>query len=92
MSKLTDTRREHYVKLFYKVGIRLDEAHACADVAIRAGRNERDDLIRDCYRAGLSLRRLAKRLRMSKSQVQRVVSPDSSDSGTPINSTLPPAA
>lgn len=66
-------RRSELVREMHQTGCRLDDAAACADVAIMAMREERNKLMLAARNAGLSYRQIEDAFGLSKSQVQRVV-------------------
>lgn len=56
-----------------KAGCRLDDAAACADVAMRVLREQRDALILAAHAAGLSARQIGRIVGLSHVRVLRVV-------------------
>jgi hypothetical protein len=83
--------RAHLMREMHKTGCRLDDAAACADVAIREFRAQRDSLMASAYESGLSMRRIAGLFGVDVALVHRVLTRHRSKS-TPPNSILPPAA
>jgi hypothetical protein len=67
-----NSKRENLIREMHKTGCRLDDAAACADVALRQLRRERDELIVAVLKAGLSIRKVANIFGLSVGIVHRV--------------------
>lgn len=68
----SNSRRANLIREMHKTGCRLDDAAACADVALRQLRRERDELIVAVLKAGLSIRKVASIFGLSVGIVHRV--------------------
>lgn len=66
-----DLRRQLRADLI-AAGIRPDDAATAADIAERALRERRDDLVRAADQLGVSVRRIARITGLSKTTVQRL--------------------
>lgn len=88
--------RQDLIREMHKTGCRLDDAAACADVAMRMVRVERDRMILSARQSGLSIRAITRTLGVSKSHVHRLcngaskeeVSHRGADSGTPFEESM----
>lgn len=69
--KREDLRRQLRTQLI-AAGIRADDASVAADIAERALRERRDDLVRAADQLGVSVRRIARITGLSKTTVQRL--------------------
>jgi hypothetical protein len=64
--------RAHLMREMHKTGCRLDDAAACADVAIREFRDERNGAIAACVACGVSVRTVAKHFGISHPRVVQI--------------------
>jgi hypothetical protein len=64
--------RAHLMREMHKTGCRLDDAAACADVAIRELRDERNRAIAACVACGVSVRTVAKHFGISHPRVIQI--------------------
>jgi DNA-directed RNA polymerase specialized sigma24 family protein len=65
--------RAQLMREMHKTGCRLDDAAACADVAIRELRAQRDTFICAAYASGRSMRQIAKVFGVDVALVHRVL-------------------
>jgi hypothetical protein len=89
-----DSFRAKLIREMHKTGCRLDDAAACADVAIRETRKERYESIASCVALGVPVRKVAARFGISYPRVIQIAQMVSGVSGAlPVaKSNLPTAA
>jgi DNA-directed RNA polymerase specialized sigma24 family protein len=90
MSHYHQIMRARLVREMHKTGCRLDDAAACADVALRELRAQRDTFIAAAYESGRSMRQIAKVFGVDVALVHRVLTRARSKS-TATTSNLAPA-
>jgi lambda repressor-like predicted transcriptional regulator len=92
MTQTQDSLRAELIREMHKTGCRLDDAAACADVAMQFVRKLRAEVITALSLPAMTVRQIARKKGMSKSRVHQILSIDGARGWTPEQSILPPAA
>lgn len=79
-------------EMHQKAGCRLDDAAACADIALRFMDELRREVVIAYSLPAMSIRQIAKKKNLSKSRVHQIVSIPARGEWTEPKSTLPHAA
>lgn len=89
---MSESLRAELIRKMHKTGCRLDDAAACADVALQEIKVWRERVVLALLRPQLSIRQAAVETGMSKSRVHQIASSGVALAWTAANDTLPPAA